>query len=189
MFCFYIAPFTLNALFAGIFILLFFFAIFQLLTGKYVGKAKSILPPEVETKRIAIATKHNQIAGLMALSVFAGIFLIVELLRGLPRTWKIVAIVALGIAEIHAIRSLFRYDEELCGRFGFVCPHCHKPLYEPRSFINVNGLCPKCRKSVLPTSHSQGSVVSARSRYPHDLSGVNAVGCQLNALRSRCDTL
>src|SRR5450631_814569 len=114
MFGFYLAPFSMNSLFAGIFILLFLFAFFQLLTGKYVGKAKSILPLELEMKRIAIATKHNQIAGLMALSVFAGIFLIVALLRGLPRAWTIVAIVALGIAEIYAIRNLFKYDEELC---------------------------------------------------------------------------
>jgi uncharacterized membrane protein YuzA (DUF378 family) len=137
-----------NAL-AGICILFFLFAFLQLLTGKYLGKAKSILPPELETKRVSIATKHNQIVALMLLSLFAALFSIVALLRGSPRMWAFFAIAVLGLAELYAIRRLFKYDEQLCERCGFVCPHCHKPLYEPRSFINLNGLCPKCGKSIL----------------------------------------
>jgi uncharacterized membrane protein YuzA (DUF378 family) len=134
---------------AVICIVFFLFAFLQLLTGKYLGKAESILPPELETKRVLIATKHNQIVVLMLLSLFAALFSIVALLRGSPRMWAFYAIAVFGLAELYAIRRLFKYDEQLCERLGFVCPHCHKPLYEPRSFININGLCPKCGKSIL----------------------------------------
>jgi hypothetical protein len=33
-------------------------------------------------------------------------------------------------------------------RLGFFCPRCGKPLYEPRGFINLAGLCSKCRKGM-----------------------------------------
>jgi ribosomal protein L22 len=54
------------------------FRVFQLLRRRSVGQAKSVLPPTMEAKRISIATKHNQIVGVMVL------FLIVALFSG-PR--------------------------------------------------------------------------------------------------------
>jgi hypothetical protein len=134
---------------AGICVLFFLFAFFQLLSGKYLGKSTSVLPHELETKRISIATRHNQIVGVMILSVIVAIFLIVALLRGSPRIWTLLAIAVVGGVEFYVIRRVFKYDEHMCEQLGFICPHCHKPLYEPHSFINLNGQCPKCRKSLL----------------------------------------
>ena len=47
---------------------------------------------------------------------------------------------------------LIRYDDEMCEQMGFICPNCHKPLYEPRSFMNQNGRCPKCRQIIFSDS-------------------------------------
>src|SRR5215469_3559992 len=132
---------------AGLCIFLFLFGFFQLVTGKYLGKAKSILPPELETKRISIATRHNQIVGALVLFVIGALFSIAFFLRSHPRIWTLLAIAAAGGTELYAIRRLFKYDEEICEKLGFTCPRCHKPLYEPRSFINLNGKCPKCGQS------------------------------------------
>jgi len=149
MLAFDIKAMSRNNALALICVVFFLFAFFQLLTGKYLGKPESILPPELETKRVSIATKHNQIVVLMLLSLFTALFSIVALMHGSPRMWAFFAIAVVGLAELYAIRRLFKYDEQLCARFGFICPHCHKPLYEPRSFVNLNGLCPKCGKSIL----------------------------------------
>lgn len=73
--------------------------------------------------------------------------LIAFLLRGLPHIWILLLLVM--VMEFFAIREIIRYDEEMCERLGFLCPHCHKALYESRSFINLNAKCPKCRKNIL----------------------------------------
>jgi hypothetical protein len=132
---------------AAICILLFSLAFFQLLSGKYWGKAKSILPRELESRRIAIGTRHNQMVGIMSLVALAALFLIIIFLAHTRGFW--IAMVGLGSMEVVALRRLFRYDDQMCEQLGFICLHCHKPLYESRSFINLNGRCPKCRKSVL----------------------------------------
>jgi|HubBroStandDraft_1064217.scaffolds.fasta_scaffold07438_2 uncharacterized membrane protein YuzA (DUF378 family) len=111
-----------NNAIAAIFIIFFLFAFLQPLTGKYLGKAESILPLELETKRILIATRHNQIVVLMLLSLFAALFSIVALMCGSPRMWAFFAIAVVGLAELSAIRRLFKYDEQLCERLGFICP-------------------------------------------------------------------
>ena len=139
-----------NDVLAGVCIAFVVFAFFQLLTGKYVGKAKSILPPSMEAKRISIATKHNQIVSALVLFVVVALFSIVVLLHNSPRIWTLLAIIVVGLVEFFAIRRVFKYDEQMCNQLGFTCPLCGKPLYEPRSFININGKCPKCGQSVVP---------------------------------------
>lgn len=141
-----------NPVLAAICIVFFVFAFFQLLTGKYLGKTRSVLPPEFEAKRVTIAARHNQIVGVMVLLLLAAILSIAVVLRDSPRMWTFLAIAVLGLAEFFAIKRLLKYDEQLCVRFGFLCPHCHKPLYEARSFISLNGVCPKCRRSILPAA-------------------------------------
>ena len=115
-----------------------------------MGIANSILPPEWEAKRVAIARKHNQLVIVMILGLFLVVLLLATLSWGhFPKSLAIGILLALGVAEGYAIFRIIRYDDEMCRRLGFVCPHCRKPLYEPRSLLYRNGLCPKCRKSIL----------------------------------------
>jgi hypothetical protein len=85
----------------------------------------------------------------MLLGLFTALFSSIALLRHGSRLWTVLAIVVVGLAEVFGIRRLFKHDDQMCERLGFMCPHCHKPLYEPRSFINVNGKCPKCGRSIV----------------------------------------
>jgi|SRR5271166_363720 len=113
------------------------------------GCVKSVLPPDLEEKRLAIARIHNRLT-IILLFGFMGSLL--ALARFVPRPWNTGGMVTVGLAligvEIYAIYRIFEYDKTLCVRLRFVCPHCGKPLYEPRGIINVTGRCPKCRKSV-----------------------------------------
>jgi hypothetical protein len=115
-------------------------------------RMKSILPPDLELKRLTIAKKHNQLVLAMC-SVVLGLALIfiVSRLHGhaLPRSQFIAALLIVGTVEAYAIYRILQYDKEMCRQLGFLCPHCQQPLYEPRSFINMNGRCPKCQKSIL----------------------------------------
>jgi hypothetical protein len=146
---------TRDTILAAVFILFVFFAFFQILSGKYLGKAKSVLPPDLEAKRLRIATRHNQLVGVMLLSVITLLFSSVALFRHNSWWWTVLAVVLVGTAEIAAMRRLFKYDKQMCEQYGFMCPHCQKPLYEPRSFINLNAQCPKCGKRIL--TDAQGS--------------------------------
>lgn len=59
-----------------------------------------------------------------------------------------VGLTLIGVG-IYAMYRIIKYDKVLCVRIDFLCPHCSKPIYELRGFINVTGLCPKCGKSVV----------------------------------------
>jgi hypothetical protein len=50
-----------NTFLAGACILFFVLGFYQILSGKYCKKVKSILPAELEQKRIEIAVRHNQL--------------------------------------------------------------------------------------------------------------------------------
>ena len=60
-----------------------------------------------------------------------------------------VAFVVAGLIEIHGLRRIVQHDNELRHQLGYLCPFCHEPLYESRASTWANGLCPKCRKSVV----------------------------------------
>jgi hypothetical protein len=100
--------------------------------------------------RLAIARTHNR----LVLVLLGSLFVVVALsVTAFPRPWRGAAMVFFGVTilvvELWLLYRIFQYDKVLCRRYGFVCPHCQAPLYEPRGFINVTGLCPKCRRSVL----------------------------------------
>ena len=135
-----------------IFLALWLLASFSLITGKYLGRPKTVLPPELESKRVAIARKHNQIVGWMLFVLFPTMFALAIGLRHRPTSWLIVSLLGLVFGEAYSIYRLFKFDVEMCERTGFMCPHCGKPLYEPRGFISLTGKCPKCKRSVLSES-------------------------------------
>jgi hypothetical protein len=117
------------------------------------GELTSVLPPDWEAKRVAIAKKHNLLVCAL-LAGALGLVLVVALLpsrhrRPIPPSRLIAAFLVAGATEAYGIYRIFQYDKEMCRQLGFLCPHCHQPLYEPRSMINLNGKCPKCLKSIL----------------------------------------
>jgi hypothetical protein len=59
------------------------------------------------------------------------------------------AFVVAGLIEIYGLRRIIQHDNELCLQLQYLCPFCHTPLYESRASTWANGLCPKCRKSVV----------------------------------------
>lgn len=109
----------------------------------------------MEVKRISIAKAHNRLVIRLLFGLFAALLLLAVLV---PHGWSkphrqafVVGFILLVIVplEAYGIYWIFKRDEEFCRELGFMCPHCHKPLYEPRAFINITGRCPKCRTSVL----------------------------------------
>ena len=114
----------------------------------------SVLPDSLEQKRLTIARANNRriysLLGGMAVAFLATILLI----RGLPREQRYTMFFAIVVVvlplEFFVIRKGWKQNDEMCRNLGFICPHCGAPLYEPRSFISVNGMCPKCHKSVVP---------------------------------------
>jgi hypothetical protein len=115
-------------------------------------RMKSVLPPDLELKRLRIAKKHNRLVATV-LSVVLGLALIFILsaLHGhlLARSQVVVALLIVGTAQADAIYRILQYDKEMCRQLGFLCPHCHQPLLRSREFP-MNGRCPKCQKSILP---------------------------------------
>jgi hypothetical protein len=116
----------------------------------------SVLSSELETKRLTIARKHNSLVIRLMVFVFGSLIIALLILnsqkvsaRPLPLGIILTVFVLAGGFEFVGLMRIFKYDQQMCRELGFVCPHCGKPLYEPRSWINVNGLCPKCKKSIL----------------------------------------
>lgn len=113
---------------------------------------KSVLPHDLEVKRLTIAKTHNR----LVLSLLAGLFAVLFLLIGIApkntrgRYFLFGGLFGAMILEGYGIYRIFQYDKQLCTKLGFICPHCHKPLYEPRGFINITGRCPKCARPVVP---------------------------------------
>lgn len=112
---------------------------------------KSILPPDMESKRIAIAKTHNRFLLTLMSSVFAGWLVVVLTASHQPFVlWATLFISALVIGW--GIYYVIQRDNALCQKLGYICPHCHKPLYEAHASTYLTGLCPKCKRSVVPDS-------------------------------------
>jgi hypothetical protein len=116
---------------------------------------KSILPGQLEAKRLQIAREHNKLVVLLLLGFFALLFTVVALtpdhFTRAQRAWFFIGglFLVVGPLEAFAIYRILERDKEMCKTLGFMCPHCHGPLYEPRSFISINGLCPQCHQSII----------------------------------------
>jgi hypothetical protein len=132
----------------GAILLLLFILLYLVHIGKYPRKAKSVLPPEWESKRIAIAERHNLLVGVVGfapLTLYVVLLVLAQVLGYRPSPPSVVTgglFVCLAI-EIYGLFRVLKYDAAMCERLGFMCPHCGKPLYEPRNFINVTGPMPK----------------------------------------------
>jgi hypothetical protein len=110
---------------------------------------KSVLPPAMEAKRIQIAKRHNSLCAVMLLAMIAP-WVVVLILPCRNRSLIWLAALATGITALYGIRRIIRHDDEMCQRLRYLCPLCRKPLYEPRASTYLTGVCPKCKKSILP---------------------------------------
>jgi hypothetical protein len=116
-------------------------------------KIKSILPPDMEAKRIRIGKRHNSL--LLPLVMATGALPLGAAwvgARGMHGYHHVIFWSALTLTALMAGYGIYRiiqHDNALCRQLGYLCPQCHKPLYEPHATTYLNGLCPKCKKSVL----------------------------------------
>ncbi|HKF03917.1 MAG TPA: hypothetical protein VKB49_16470 [Candidatus Sulfotelmatobacter sp.] len=119
-------------------------------------KIKSTLPPKMESKRIRIGKRHNSLAMILMLSVFA--LMIATMLAGaalFPGHQPAIIVIALTgslLLEGFGLYGISEHDNAMCHQLGYLCPNCHKPLYEARAATYLNGLCPKCKKSIFSDS-------------------------------------
>lgn len=113
---------------------------------------RSVLPPEMEKKRAAIA-RANFLRGFLIIGgIFGPLLLLAWIFGGNQHhrpTEFIICIVVLLLVELYVIRRQSLKSNEQCRRLGFICPHCGSPLFAPRSTIQLTGTCPACRRSVL----------------------------------------
>ena len=119
-------------------------------------KLRPVLPPEMEAKRIQIGKRHNSLCVLMVLAM-AVPWVGVLILRDRSLLW--LAPLATGITVLYGIKRIIRHDDEMCRRLGYVCPLCHKPLYEPGAATYLTGACPKCKKNILSEMPAGGALV------------------------------
>ena len=114
---------------------------------------KSILPAELESKRVEIAKSHNLRCVCLLGVLFVGVFLIAAFRSTQPTSptpaLALLCFLPLLLVEAYGIYRIIQHDNELCRQLGYMCPYCQKPLYEARAYTWINGLCPKCRKSVI----------------------------------------
>jgi hypothetical protein len=114
-------------------------------------KLKPVLPPEMEAKRIQIAKRHNSLCVVMLAAMF------VPWVGALILPYRGTAVVGLAlmatlVSVAYGIYRIIQHDNEMCQRLGYMCPLCHKPLYEPRAATYLTGICPKCNKNIVADS-------------------------------------
>ena len=114
---------------------------------------KSVLPAELESKRIKIAKMHNRLVGVLLAGLVVALSLSIPLLdiaylKKEPIVGVFLGFLVIG-AEVYGLYRIIRHDNELCHRLGYLCPICSEPLYEARASTWLNGMCPKCQKSVI----------------------------------------
>lgn len=123
---------------------------------KKAKKIKSILPPEMESKRIRIGKRHNSLTMILMLSVLvlmiATMWAGAVLLPGYRHAIIMIALAGSILFEGFGLYGIIETDNAMCRQLGYLCPNCRKPLYEARATTYLNGLCPKCKKSIFSDS-------------------------------------
>ena len=109
----------------------------------------SVLPPAFQAAQLKIKKINKILFYLLIILFVTGIFFI-SLIPTQPgdRT-PLFAMYALLVFYVLWVVVGLMYLNHLCRKYGYVCPHCDKPLYDQRNRILETGLCPSCKKSVL----------------------------------------
>jgi len=79
-------------------------------------------------------------------------FLLLVLVSQHHRSLLFAGLVVIVLIEAYGLYRIVQHDYDLCRDLGYICPFCQKPLYEARAGTHLNGLCPKCGKSILPVT-------------------------------------
>jgi hypothetical protein len=115
----------------------------------------SILPEELEKKRLKIAKTHNRLVICTLIIVGLAFFLFLHLTSlidnvGARHAGICVSFLCIAVFEFFSIYKILQYDKKMCEELDYMCPNCNRPIYEPRAATYLTGLCPKCNKSILP---------------------------------------
>ena len=125
---------------------------------------RSVLPDDLEAKRKLLIREYNKSVFLLAGGGYGAMIVCILLLLYLPVSipaYQVkslvygILVVVLLPSEAYGIYRLVKQNDVRCRHVGFVCPHCKKPLYEPRGSIHLTGRCPKCGKGVTALSIRQ----------------------------------
>ena len=114
---------------------------------------RSVLSPDLEEKRLTVASAHNMIAFLggvpLIVAMFVGLF---NQIRKIPGHENDVGFaisnlllpifmpVAIGLALLIVLQGW--NDRRVCRQVGFACNHCGHLLYPSNAF--ATGICPSC---------------------------------------------
>jgi hypothetical protein len=112
---------------------------------------KSVLPEELEIKRLKIKRKHTLLAFLLLCGVFGFFIIVVMVARNfdVPQNFAVIGgFLVAGLSESYGMKRLNAHDDTLCEQMGLMCPHCQKPLFSARDNDLVTGICPRCTKSI-----------------------------------------
>jgi hypothetical protein len=108
------------------------------------------LPSDFQSAQIKVYRVHRVwFYTLISFSIF--FFVLIVALTGVDQDGvkgclrMIAWILFLGFGVIAGLA----YFDHLCRKLGYVCPHCHKTLYEPKGQVLVTGICPRCKKSII----------------------------------------
>lgn len=128
--------------------------------SNWFRRPESILPPDLEAKRFTITKSNNRRVRRLVLAVFVYaillVYLLPHILRDRPMDYLVIFVAGTSVLLMgYGLYRIIQHDNEMCRQLGFMCPHCGRPLYEPQGFISLNGRCPKCRRSVLPSTQSK----------------------------------
>ena len=88
---------------------------------------KSILPADLEAKRVAIAKTPNKLVILLLLAMFIFFFFAVAPILAPHRNPYAIfeALLLCLVDATYGLYRVFKYDEQLCRRYGF-CAHIAK---------------------------------------------------------------
>jgi hypothetical protein len=110
----------------------------------------SVLPPEMEEKRLLIARSNNWRAlWLIVVPFVASMTLMYFYPKAFDDAHLPLTGAVFGIVVVLGFIGSIKYNRVLSRRLGFVCPKCGKPLYDPDYFIQIDGKCPRCKKQVF----------------------------------------
>ena len=103
----------------------------------------SVLPRSFEAAQLKIKRTNK-----ILLYAILGALPIVALLLP-PDLPPFASVLILLILVGVSVAGGLAYLNYLCRKLGYVCPYCHKPLYDQKGRIRETGICPRCKRSVL----------------------------------------
>ena len=115
----------------------------------------SVLPAELDASRVVIQKIWLPlILGASIISIPLIIYLLKWLLgRGFGILFCVpIELVVVYVYSYICLRGIQLYINAVSRKRGYVCLHCHKPLFQPLSkdrYVEITGRCPSCKQAVV----------------------------------------